>query len=113
MQNLTIDNIYTFASITSINLIILTSTCIYLTNIVLKLSTFIAIFLSVLRCYLNNIFYNRLNIKNIIRFTTNLFFVVATNIIDFFNTRSLLNLLCAFDIYIFIVLSFVLHLTIK
>jgi len=70
-------------------------------------------FSSVLRYYLNNIFYSKLNIKNIIKFIVNFFFVVATNAINSFNTKSLLNLLCTFDIYIFITFSFVLYLTIK
>jgi len=80
---------------------------------VFKLNTFVAIFLSISRCYLNNIFYNRLNVKNIIRFIANLFFVVATNIVDSFDARSLLDFLYIFDIYIFITLSFMLHLIIK
>ncbi len=78
-----------------------------------KLNTFIAIFLNILRCCLNNIFYSKLNIKNIIKFITNFFFIVATNAIDSLNTRNLFNLFCAFDIYIFIVFNFVLYLIIK
>jgi len=113
LQNLIINNIYIFAFIASINLIILTSICIYSINIVLKLSIFIIIFFSILRCYLNNIFYNKLNIKNIIKFIISFSFVVVTNAIDSLNTKSLLNFLCTFDIYIFIALNFVLYLIIR
>jgi len=113
LQNLTINNIRIFVSIAFVNLIISTSIFICSINIVLKLSTFVTIFLNILRCYLNNIFYSRLDIKNIIRFTIDFFFVIVINAINSFNARSLLNFLCTFDIYIFIALSFVLYLTIK
>jgi len=113
LQNLTINNIYIFASIVFVNLIILKNIYTYSINIVLKFNIFVIIFFSILRYYLNNIFYNRLNIKNIIRFIINLFFVVVTNVVDSFNTRNFLNLFCIFDIYIFIALSFVLYLIIK
>jgi len=82
-------------------------------NFLPEFNSLAAIFSSVSRRYLNDIFYNRLNVKNIIKFIVNFFFVVATNAIDFFDTRSFLNLFCVFNIYIFIVLSFVLYLTIK
>jgi len=78
-----------------------------------ELNAFVAIFSDVLRCYLNDIFYNRLNIKNIIKFIVDLFFIATTNTIDSSNARSLLNFICAFDIYIFIALRFVLYLTIR
>jgi len=100
-----------FASIAFVNLRILINT--FIINFLLKFNSFVAIFSSILRCYLNNIFYSKLNVKNIIIFIVNLFFVVATNAIDFFNTRNFLNLLCVFDIYIFIIFSFVLYLTIR
>ena len=110
MQNLTINNIYIFVSITFVNLIILLS---YIIEIILKINTFVAIFFSILRCYLNNIFYSKLNIKNILKFIVNLFFIATIDIFDFFNTRSFLNLICIFNIFIFIALSFVLYLIIK
>jgi len=79
----------------------------------LKINIFVVMFSNVLRCYLDNIFYNKLNIKNIIKFIINFFFIAITNAFDSSNARSLLNLICIFDIYIFIVLNFVSHLTIK
>jgi len=103
LQNITIDNIYIFASIVSINLKTLID--IFTINFLFKFNSFVAIFSSILYCYLNNIFYSKLNIKNIIRFIVNLFFVVATNIVDSSNARSFLDLLCTFDIYIFITLA--------
>ena len=111
MQNITINNIYIFVSIASINLKILIDTSII--NFLLEFNSFIAIFFSILCYYLDNIFYNKLNIKNIIKFIINFFFIVAINTIDFFNTRSFLDLFCTFDIYIFITFSFVLYLIIK
>jgi len=113
LQNLTINNIYIFASIVFVNLIILTNIYTYSIDIVLKFNIFVIIFFSILRCYLNNIFYNKLNIKNIIEFIINLFFVVATNVVDSFNIRNFPIFFCIFDIYIFIALSFVLYLTIR
>ncbi len=111
MQNITINNICTFASIAFVNL--RTSINIFTINFLSKFNSFVAIFSSILRRYLDNIFYNKLNIINIIKFIINLFFVIAINAIDSFNTRSLLDLLCTFDIYIFITFSFVLHLIIR
>ncbi len=113
MQNLIINNIYIFVSITSINLIILLNICTYSINIVFELNTFVAIFFSILYCYLNNIFYNRLDIKNIIKFTIYLFFIIVANIINSFNARSFSNFLYTFNIYIFIAFNFILYLTIK
>ncbi len=86
---------------------------IFIINFLLEFNSFVAIFSSVLRCYLNDIFYSRLNIKNIIKFIINFFFAIAIDAIDFFNTRNFLNLFCVFDIYIFIAFSFILYLTIK
>jgi len=110
LQNLTINNIYISASIVSVDSIIL-SNCIVKT--ISELNTLVAIFSSILRCYLNNIFYSRLDIKNIIKFTANFFFAATTDASDFSDTRNFLNLICIFDIYIFITFSFVLYLTIK
>jgi len=111
LQNIIINNIYIFASIVSVNSRILID--IFIVNFLPKFNNFAAIFFSVSRYYLNNIFYNKLNIKNIIKFIVDFFFVVAINTIDFSNTKSFLNLFCAFDIYIFIAFSFVLYLTIR
>jgi len=113
LQNITIDNTRTFASIVFVNLIMSTSIHTLFVNVVLELNILVVIFSSILHCYLNNIFYNKLNVKNIIRFIVDLFFVATTNAIDFSNARNLLNLLYIFDIYVFIALSFVLYLTIK
>jgi S-methylmethionine-dependent homocysteine/selenocysteine methylase len=82
-------------------------------EIIFKLNALVAIFSNVSRRYLNNIFYNRLNIKNIIKFTIDLFFVATIDTINSSNARNSLNLIRAFDIYIFIAFSFVLYLTIR
>jgi len=111
LQNIIINNIYIFASIASINLRI--SINISIVNFLLKFNIFVIIFSSILRCYLINIFYNKLDIKNIIKFTINFFSIAIINIFNFFNIKNLLNLICIFDIYIFIIFSFVLYLTIK
>ncbi len=110
LQNLTIDNIYISASIISVNSITLLSCTV---ETVFELNIFAAIFSSILRCYLNNIFYNRLDIKNIIKFTVDFFFVAITDAFDSSDTKKFLNLICVFNIYIFIAFSFVLYLTIK
>jgi len=110
LQNLTINNTYISASIASVNSITL-SNCIVKT--MPELNIFVAIFSSISRCYLNNIFYSRLDIKNIIKFTVDFFFAATTDASDFSDTRNFLNLICIFDIYIFIVFSFVLYLTIR
>jgi hypothetical protein len=106
-------NTRTFAHLASVNSMASTSARICSIDVVFKLSTLVAMFPSVLRRYLDDIFYNRMDVKNIIRFTTNFSFVVATNAIDPPDARSLLDLLRAFDIYVFIALSFVSHLTIR
>ncbi len=111
MQNITINNIYIFASIVFVNLRILTN--IFTIKIVFEFNSFAIIFSNILRCYLDNIFYSKLNIKNIIRFIIDLFFVVIINIINSFNIKSFLNLFCIFDIYIYIIFSFVLYLIIR
>jgi len=111
LQNIIINNIYIFAFIASINLKTLIS--VFTINFLFKFNSFVIIFSNVLRCYLNNIFYNKLNVKNIIKFIVNFFFVVAINATNSLNARSLLNLLCTFDIYIFIIFSLVSHLIIK
>jgi len=111
LQNIIINNIRTFASIASINLKILIN--VFTINFLLKFNSFVAIFFNVLRCYLSDIFYNKLNIKNIIKFIANFFFVIVTNAINSFDAKSLLNLFYIFNIYIFIILSFVSHLIIK
>ncbi len=111
LQNITINNIYIFVSIVSIDLRTLINT--FTINFLLKFNSFIAIFSSVLYRYLDDIFYNKLNIKNIIKFIVDFFFVVATNAINFFDAKNLLDLFRIFDIYIFIAFSFVSHLIIK
>jgi len=110
LQNLTISNIYIFASIASINSITLLS-CIV--KAIFEINIFVVMFSNILRRYLNNIFYNKLNVKNIIRFIINFFFVATINAFDSLNTKSLLDLIRIFDIYIFIAFSFVSHLTIR
>ncbi len=111
MQNIIINNIYIFASIISINLKTLINTLTI--NFLLKFNSFVIIFFNILCYYLNNIFYNKLNIKNIIKFIVNFFFIVAINIINSFNIKCFLNLFCIFNIYIFIAFSFVLYFIIK
>ena len=90
-----------------------TSIDIFTINFLPEFNSLAAIFSSVLRCYLNDIFYNKLNIKNIIKFIVNLSFVIAIDTTNSFDTRNFLNLFCAFNIYIFIAFSFVSHLTIR
>ncbi len=111
MQNIIIDNIYIFASIAFINLKIFKN--ISIIYFLFKFNSFVIIFSSILRCYLNNIFYSKLDIKNIIKFTINFFFIAIIDIFNFFNIRIFLDLIYIFDIYIFITFSFVLYLTIK
>jgi len=101
LQNITIDNIYIFASIASINLKILINK--FTINFLLKFNSFVAIFFNILCYYLNNIFYSKLNIKNIIKFIVDFFFIIATNTINFFNIKSFLNLFCIL-IFIFLLL---------
>jgi len=111
LQNIIINNIRIFAFIASINLKTLIN--IFTINFLPKFNNFVVIFSNILYCYLDNIFYNKLNIKNIIKFIVDFFFIVAINVINFFNAKSFLNLLCTFNIYIFIIFSFVLYLIIK
>jgi len=82
-------------------------------DVLLNFSTIVVMFFSVLRRYLNDIFYDKLDVKNITRFIVDLSFVVAFNKIDASNAKSLINLIRAFDIYVYIALSFVRHMTIK
>jgi len=63
-------------------------------------------FFSIFYRYFENIFYNKLNIKNIIRFIVNFFVIVVFEKIDTFNAKNFNNLICNFDIYIYIVISF-------
>ncbi len=99
-----------FASIVFVNSIILLSRIV---EAIFKLNTFVAMFSNISRCYLNNIFYSKLDVKNIIKFIANLFFVATIDAFDSFNARNLLDLICVFNIYIFIAFNFVLYLTIR
>jgi len=73
----------------------------------------VVMFSSVSRRYLNDIFYDKLDVKNITRFIIDLSFVVAFNKVDAFDAKSLINLIRVFDIYAYIALSFVRHITMK
>ncbi len=90
MQNIIINNIYIFIFITFVNLKILID--IFTINFLSKFNSFVTIFSNILYCYLNNIFYSKLNIKNIIKIFVNFFFIIVINIINSFYIKSFLNL---------------------
>ena len=120
LQNLTINNIYTFVfRIFAINLYVFVNAIILLKNrnsFVDTISNFIvvvAIFSNISYCYLKNIFYNKLNIKNIIKFIVDFSFIIVLKKIDIFDAKSINNLICSFDIYIYIVFNFILQTSIK
>jgi len=73
----------------------------------------VIIFFSIFCCYLKDIFYNKLDIKNIIKFIVDFFVIIAFEKIDTFNAKSFNNLICSFDIYIYIVISFTSQILIK
>jgi len=70
-------------------------------------------FSSIFCRYFEDIFYNKLNIKNIIKFIVNFFVIIAFEKIDAFNAKSLNNLICNFNIYVYIVISFTFQISIK
>jgi len=70
-------------------------------------------FSNIFCCYLENIFYNKLDIKNIIRFIVNFFVIIVFEKIDTFNAKSFNNLIRNFDIYVYIVISFTFQILIK
>jgi len=82
-------------------------------DVLFNFSTIVVMFSSVSHRYLNDIFYNKLDVKNITKFIVDLFFVVAFNKIDASNAESLIDLIRVFDIYVYIALSFVKHITMK
>jgi len=73
----------------------------------------VIIFSSISRRYLEDIFYNKLNVKNIIKFIIDFFVIIAFEKIDTFNAKSLNNLICNFNMYVFIVISFTSQISIK
>jgi len=70
-------------------------------------------FFSIFCRYLKNIFYNKLNIKNIIRFIVNFFVIIAFEKINASNAKNLNILIRNFDIYIYIIISFISQILIK
>jgi len=85
---------------------ILTKNRNFLIDILSSFNVVVIIFSSVFCCYFKNIFYNRLDVKNIIKFIVDFFAIVAFEKIDISNAKSLNNLVCNFDIYIYIIISF-------
>jgi len=63
-------------------------------------------FSNIFCCYLKDIFYSKLDIKNIIKFIVDFFAIIAFEKIDASNAKSLNNLICNFDMYVYIVISF-------
>jgi len=119
LQNLTINNIRTFVSQTLINLYIFLDTTIlienrnFLIDILSGFNIVVIIFSSIFCRYFKDIFYNRLDIKNIIKFIVNFFAIIAFKKINTFSAKSFNNLICNFDIYIYIVISFTSQILIK
>jgi hypothetical protein len=111
LQNMTMGDTRTSASIAPVDP--MTSTSARTVDTVPELNALAAMFPSVSRRYLDDIFYGRLDVKNIMRFTADLSSAAATDAADPPDARSLLDLLRAFDIYAFIALSFVPHLTVR
>jgi len=102
-----------FASQASIDAMTSTNDRTCFVDVLLNFSTIVVMFSSVSRRYLDDIFYDRLDIKNITRFIVDLFFVVASNKVDASNAKSLIDLIRAFDIYVYIAFSFVRHMMMK
>jgi len=113
LRNLSMNDARTFAPQASIDAMASTNDRTCFVGVLLDFSTIVVMFPSVLRRYLNNIFYDKLDVKNITRFIVDLSFVVAFDKIDAPNAKSLIDLIRAFDIYAYIALSFVRHMTIK
>ena len=115
LQNLTIDNIRIFAFRTfAINSHVFANATILLknqnsfVNIIFNFIIVAIIFSNIFCRYLKNVFYNKLDIKNIIRFIVDFSFIVVLEKIDTFDAKNINNLICNFDIYIYIVFSFTL-----
>jgi len=113
LQNMTMGDTRTSASIAPVDPMAPTSARTSSVDAVPELHALAAMFPSVSRRYLDDIFYGRLDVKNIMRFTTDLSSAAAADAVDPPDARSLLDLLRAFDIYAFIALSFVPHLTVR
>lgn len=113
MRNLTMGDTRTSAHLAPVDSMASTSARTCSIHAVPELSTLAAMFPSVSRRYLDDIFYGRMDVKNIMRFTADLSSAAATDATDPPDARSLLDLLRAFDIYAFIALSFVPHLTVR
>jgi len=107
------NDVLTFASQVSIDAMASIDDRTCFVDVLLDFSTIVVMFSSVLRRYLNDIFYGKLNVKNITRFIVDLSFVVAFDKVDALDEKSFINLVCAFDIYVYIALSFVRHMTMK
>jgi len=93
--------------------IILTKNRNFLINILSNFNIVVIIFFSIFCRYFEDIFYNKLDIKNILKFIVNFFVIIAFEKIDAFNAKSFNNLICNFNIYIYIVISFISQISIK
>jgi len=78
----------------------------FLIDVLFSFDIVAIIFFSIFYCYFEDIFYSKLDIKNIIRFIINFFVIVVFEKIDTSNAKSLNNLIRNFDIYVYIVISF-------
>jgi len=79
----------------------------FLIDVLSSFDAIIIIFFNISCCYLKNIFYNKLNIKNIIKFIINFFVIIVFEKINVLNAKSFNILICNFDIYIYIVINFI------
>lgn len=120
LQNLIIDNIRTFVfSIFVIdshifaNISILLKNRSFFINIIFNFTTIVIIFSNIFCRYLENIYYNWLDIKNIIKFIVNFSSIVVSKKNNTFETKNINNLVCNFLIYIYIVISFTFQQSIK
>jgi len=89
-----------------LNTTILTKNRSFLINILFNFDIVVIMFFSIFCRYFENIFYNKLDIKNIIKFIVNFFVIIAFEKIDISNAKSFNNLIYNFDIYIYIIISF-------
>ncbi len=73
----------------------------------------VVMFSNISRRYLENIFHNKLDIKNIDKFIIDFFSTIVFEKINAFNARNIIDLVRNFDMYIYVVVSFIAQTTIK
>lgn len=73
----------------------------------------VVMFSNISRRYLENIFHNKLDIKNINKFIIDFFSTIVFEKINAFNARNIIDLVRNFDMYIYVVVSFIAQTTIK